>query len=133
MVVIKQPLARWRTWDEPDRDVTVAQWVERGICVVFPRLWAQKHGQESMIAHARDRIAAVEGVAAGNAGVEQKRLEAGSVLLAFTRHLGTIPAAVGADAMRQHLTARPAVETIDPDVSRNLLSADIDHPLVDHP
>jgi len=125
---VLRPVARWRTWDEPDRDVAVAQWVERGVCVVFPRVWVAKHGQESMIAHAKDRIAAVEAMAGGRV------LQPGSVLLAFTRHVGTIDPTISDEAMMRHLlTTRPREEIIDPDATRNILSTDPDHPLVDHP
>ncbi len=98
---VKKAIATWRTWDEPDRQVAVAQHVERGICVVFPLKWAAVHGQPAMIGHAKARIAEVEGKAGG------KQLIAGSVLLAFTRHVAVM---------------RPD-QTVDPDVSRNLLTA----------
>lgn len=91
-------IATWVTWDEPDRAVAVAQWKERDICVVFPLHWAAIMGQEPMIAHAKDRIASLEGKAG-------RTLAPGSVLLAFTRHVQIM---------------RPG-EMIDPDVSRAIM------------
>jgi len=92
-------VATWVTWDEPDRAVAVAQWKERDICIVFPLHWADRMGQEPMIAHAKNRIQALEHQAG-------RQLAPGSVLLAFTRHVQVLP--------REH--------AIDPDVSRNLLA-----------
>jgi hypothetical protein len=71
--------ALWRTWDEPGRQVAVAQWHERDIAVVFPLAWASHAGQRRMIARAKARIAEVEAKA-------RKQLEAGSVLVAFSEH-----------------------------------------------
>jgi hypothetical protein len=72
--------ATWRTWDEPDRQVAVAQWVERDVAIVFPLEWATRFGQRQMIARAKARIMEVEGKSGG------RHLEAGSVLLAFSAH-----------------------------------------------
>lgn len=91
--------ARWVTWDEPDRQVAVAQWEERQVCVVFPLHWAARMGQVPMIAHAKDRIAAVERQSG-------RTLVPGSVLLAFSRHVEVLP----------------REQVVDPDVSRNLLT-----------
>lgn len=66
----------WLTWDEPERQIAVAQWRERDLAVVFPLHWG---GSAAMIARAKARIAAVEAKAG-------KRLAPGSVLLAFSRH-----------------------------------------------
>jgi hypothetical protein len=94
-----KPVARWETWDEPDRDVAVAKWVERGIRVVFPLHWAAHHGQREMIARAKERIAEIEGKSGRN-------LVPGSVLLAFSRHVEILP--------REN--------KINPDVSASLLT-----------
>lgn len=75
-----QAKAIWRTWDEPGRQIAVAQWSERDIAVVFPLHWAARHGQRQMIRVAKHRIAEIEHKANG------KTLEAGSVLLAFSEH-----------------------------------------------
>jgi hypothetical protein len=86
---VLRPKRTWRTWDEPDRQVAVAQWVERNISVVFPLTWAAHHGQPEMIARAKERIAEVEGKAAAvatAAGNPARELAPGSVLLAFSRH-----------------------------------------------
>ena len=54
-------IATWRTWDEPDRQVAVVEWQERAVAVVFPIGWAGAHGQQSMIARAKERIQELEG------------------------------------------------------------------------
>lgn len=77
---VLRPIATWRTWDEPGRQIAVVEWVERGICVVFPIAWTVTRGQQRMIGRAKERIREVEAKAAG------KQLVAGSVLLAFSEH-----------------------------------------------
>jgi hypothetical protein len=104
--VIKKAIATWRTWDEPDRQVAVAQWVERKVSIVFPLTWAAHHGQVEMIARSKERIAEVE-------GKSEKKLAEGSVLLAFSRH-------------DLQLTNE---RTINPDVIRDLRSMDPHHPM----
>lgn len=69
----------WLTWDEPDRDIAVARWEARGICVIFPLSWAKCHDQKAMIGRAKERIEEIEGKSG-------RTLVAGSVLLAFSRH-----------------------------------------------
>lgn len=93
-------VATWSTWDEPDRDIAVAHWRERNISVVFPLSWARHHGQQAMIAHSKDRIAAIEGQAG-------RSLEMGSVLLAFSRHI----------------EVRSRDQQLNPDVSQGLIEA----------
>jgi hypothetical protein len=90
--------ATWRTWDEPGRQVAVAHWVERDVCVAFPLAWAQRHGQPAMIGRAKERIVEFEGKTG-------RTVAPGSVLLAFSRH------------EPQRLEHR-----LDPDVPRNLLT-----------
>jgi len=87
----------WVTWDEPDRDVAVAEWKERGIRVVFPLPWAKRHGRGEMLEQAKHRIQRIEGTAG-------RTLVPGSVLLAFSRH-----------------TDQPQERMINPDVSRGIL------------
>jgi hypothetical protein len=72
-------MRQWVTWEEPERDVTVAYWVDRDLAVVFPRRWADRHGLGAMIVRAQDRIRMLEGATG-------KTLVPGSVLLAFSRH-----------------------------------------------
>jgi hypothetical protein len=69
----------WRTWDEPDRQIAVAQWEARDICVVFPLPWATEHKQVAMIGRAKERIREIE-------GKSHRTLAPGSVLLAFSEH-----------------------------------------------
>lgn len=99
MTDLLHPKAIWRTWDEPDRQVAVAQWTERDIAVVFPLHWATRHGQPAMIAHAKERIRAIEAQSG-------RTLVAGSVLLAFSRHVEVLP----------------REQQINPDVPRDLLT-----------
>jgi hypothetical protein len=89
--------ATWRTWDEPDRQVAFAQWVERDLYVVFPLAWARLHGGRAMIARAKERIAEVE------AKVRRHLVEQ-SVLVAFSRH-----------------EEQPALQQIAPEVNRALM------------
>jgi hypothetical protein len=98
-------VATWRTWDEPNRQVAVAQWVERGLCVVFPLHWAAHSGQAQMIARAKERIAEVEGTSGHT-------LAPGSVLLAYSRHVLVLPReqAVDPDVSRDLRTANPALD-----------------------
>jgi hypothetical protein len=105
--VVLRKVATWRTWDEPDRQVAVAQWVERKVSVVFPLHWAAHHGQAEMIARSKERIAEVEGKSGG------KKLSEGSVLLAFSRHVQILPRGL----------------EINPDVSRDLRTIDPHHPM----
>jgi hypothetical protein len=102
-------IAAWRTWDEPDRQVAVAQWVERKVSVVFPLTWAAHHGQAEMIARSKERIAEIEGKSG-------KKLAEGSVLLAFSRHDLTL------------LGPRDA-RVINPDVLKDLRTMDPRHPM----
>src|SRR5260370_146431 len=104
-----QANATWRTWDEPDRQVAVAQLVERKVSVVFPLTWAAHHGQPEMIARSKERIAEVEGKSG-------KKLAEGSVLLAYSRH------------EFQLLDPRDQ-RVINPDVIRDLRSMDPHHPM----
>jgi hypothetical protein len=67
----------WRTWDEPDRQIAVAEWIERDIAVVFPIRWAT--ATAAMVARAKARIREIEGKA-------ERTLVPGSVLLAFSEH-----------------------------------------------
>lgn len=74
-----QHVAAWETWDEPDRQIAVAQWSERDVAVVFPLHWAACYGQGPMIARAKERIQDVEAKSG-------RTLVPGSVLLAFSEH-----------------------------------------------
>lgn len=71
--------ATWRTWDDQDRQIAVAQWVERDLCCVFPIAWAHARGPKGMVLRAKERFAEVEAKAG-------RPLVAGSVLLAFSEH-----------------------------------------------
>lgn len=95
---MRRVVVTWETWDEPDHDVAVARWKERDIAVVFPLHWAAKNGCDTMIAHAKTRIAGIEAQSG-------RMLVPGSVLLAFTRHVQVLPRELA----------------IDPDVSRALV------------
>jgi hypothetical protein len=88
----------WVTYEEPDRDVAVAHWTERDIAVVFPLAWARARKPFDMLAIANERITSIE-------GRTQKRLEAGSVLLAFSRHVD-----------------HPDSQKLNPDLPRQALS-----------
>lgn len=99
----KHPLravATWKTWDEPERDIAVAKWLERDLAFVFPLTWAAHHGQAEMIARAKERLAEVEAKA-------EKPLLNGSVLLAFSSH-----------------TILTRDQAVTPGVSRNLFLSD---------
>jgi hypothetical protein len=94
---MRRIMATWELWDEPDRQVVVAHWSERDVAVVFPLHWATRHGRAAMVEHAKTRIQGLEGIAG-------RVIVPGSVILAFSRHVGVMP--------REH--------AIDPDVSRDL-------------
>src|SRR5580765_6756838 len=76
---MRRLVAAWRTWDEPDRQVAVAEWIERDIAIVFPLPWAQAHGQRAMVNRAKDRIREIETKSG-------RTLVPGCVLLAFSEH-----------------------------------------------
>lgn len=90
--------ATWVVWEEVDRQVAVAQWRERDLCIVFPLAWARCRQQRALVARAKERIAEVEARA-------QRVLVPGSVLLAFSRHV-----------------PQPDFQSLDPDVPRALVS-----------
>ena len=89
--------ATWVLWDEPERQVAVAQWKERDVCVVFPLHWAARHGTAAMVKRAKARMHEIE-------GKSDRTLVPGSVLLAFSRH-----------------TLQPREHVINPDVSRGIM------------
>ena len=91
-------VAKWITWDEPDRAIAVAQWTERDVSIVFPIHWAAVFGQQEMVSRAKERIAEVEQKSG-------RILTPGSVLLAFSRHVECLP----------------RTQRVNPDVSRGLL------------
>ena len=90
-------VARWVTWEEPDRDIAVAHWTERDIHVVAPLQWARSRSIMALIQRAKDRVAEIEKTSG-------RQLVPGSVLLAFSAH-----------------QPQSSEQRIDPGVSRRLM------------